>query len=322
MAKRGRNGKWVKEGKPIGYENLPRTKKAIERFFVFGNKRGGEFREATMERYRSDFSQFFGFVKKEIDEVTKQDVENYYLKSKKEYAERYKNTGKDYNMAKVRFSSVKAFFRFQEEEGLIEKSPIFIKFKRKSKQNKQAEIEKQIFTRDEINRIFNRVKAPRDSAVLSLLYGLGLRRSEILKLDMSDLDFERRKLTIHGKGGELRTNKLKECILARLRLWLKVRRNKNKNGVITNALFTSQKGNRLGSHNLKALMRKTRERAGITRYFTPHYFRHTAVCHMLEDDVPLVEVAFLVGHTSTETTRVYTHAGEMEKSYEIKFRDF
>lgn len=321
MARRGRNGKWIKEGKPIGYENLPRTKKAIDKFFIFGNKRGGEYREASKERYRSDFSQFFGFVKKEFDEVTKDDVEEYYLLVKKEYVERYKDKDRqNYNVANAKFTSLKAFYRYQEDEGLVEKSPIFIKFKRNK--NRQAGIEKQIFTREEIHKIFSRIKAPRDSAVLSLLYGLGLRRNEILTLDVSDLDLDRRKLMIHGKGGEPRTNILKECILARLRLWLKVRRNKNKEGVVTDALFTSQKGNRLGVHNLKALMKKTRQRAGITRHFTPHFFRHTAVCHMLEDGVPLVEVSYLVGHGSTETTAIYIHASQMEKSYLNKFRDF
>jgi site-specific recombinase XerD len=251
-----KNGKFYRPNTKRSFELLPITKKWIEEFFISGHKKGMtvDFSENTKQVYCGDFDKFFGFVKKEVTEVSKEDIKNYY---------RWLKT-QDYSkitLAKFMFS-IKGLFRFLKQENVIDESPfkdIPLDF-RKEKHNKFLEISKQILTRDEVNRLLTSFRNPRDACLFAIMYGLGLRISEALNLKIYDVDLERGKVTIYGKGGRKRELDLKSCLIKRIKLWLMVRGDAN-----TDKLFTSVRRNELSDWVVRRILWKKCVKLGISK---------------------------------------------------------
>lgn len=143
----------------------------------------------------------------------------------------------------------------------------------------------------------------RDDAVLELLYGSGLRVSELCGLDLPDLDLARLRATVWGKGGKQRTIPLTEPAVAALRAWLHEARAQ----LLTadsppEALFVNRRGRRLAPRDVRRLLDR---RAPAPTH--PHALRHTFATHLLDGGADLRAVQELLGHADLATTQRYTH---------------
>jgi site-specific recombinase XerD len=146
----------------------------------------------------------------------------------------------------------------------------------------------------------------RDRTALAILYGCGLRFSEVTQLQVSDVDSARKVVRIrHGKGGKDRQTLLPAKLLDLLRCYWRSRRP-------TGWLFPSADSTRPIAPKVVFLAcRKAAQRAGISKPVHPHSLRHAFATHLLEDGVNLRTIQILLGHANLETTARYLHVADV-----------
>jgi integrase/recombinase XerC len=149
--------------------------------------------------------------------------------------------------------------------------------------------------------------ASRDRAVLELLYASGLRVSELCALDVSDIDLERARVRVMGKGGREREVPLGEVAADAVRSYLHEGRGKIAPPTGGTALFFNRRGNRLGSRDARAIVEKYRREILAGRRVSPHTLRHSFATHLMEGGADIRVVQELLGHASLTTTQRYTH---------------
>lgn len=153
----------------------------------------------------------------------------------------------------------------------------------------------------------------RDLAILELLYSTGVRVSELVSRNVTDLDFIEEVLTVRGKGNKERLVPVGRPAIEAVRSWLSQRsqlmlqRAGRGREVEKEALFLNGRGSRLTSRSVERLVKGYGERAGINQIVTPHALRHSFATHLLEMGADLRSVQELLGHASLSTTQRYTH---------------
>ncbi|HTY12669.1 MAG TPA: tyrosine recombinase XerC, partial [Candidatus Omnitrophota bacterium] len=142
----------------------------------------------------------------------------------------------------------------------------------------------------------------RDRALLELLYGSGIRVSEATKLNLSDLDLNGGEVRVFGKGRKERIVLIGKYAISSLKDYLSAR-GKQEN----RALFLNRRGGRFTQRSVERLIKVYSKKAGIEKPLTPHTLRHTFATHLLSSGADLRTVQELLGHSSLQTTQVYTH---------------
>ncbi|MFI7671696.1 site-specific tyrosine recombinase XerD [Nocardia sp. NPDC049526] len=148
----------------------------------------------------------------------------------------------------------------------------------------------------------------RDRALLELLYSTGARISEMVGLDVDDLDTEERAVMLHGKGGKQRMVPIGRPALAAVDAYLVLGRPvlaANGKG-IAGALFLNARGGRLSRQSAWQVLQTAAERAGIGATVSPHTLRHSFATHLLDGGADVRVVQELLGHASVTTTQIYT----------------
>jgi integrase/recombinase XerC len=151
----------------------------------------------------------------------------------------------------------------------------------------------------------------RDEAILELFYSSGLRLSELVKLEVKDLDPISETVRIFGKGAKERI-----CPVGRPTLEA-VSRYRQKAGVHAGPLFISKLRRRLSARSIWLAMKKYLRAAGLPADLSPHKLRHSFATHLLDGGADLRSVQSLLGHASLSTTQIYTHvtAERMKRAY-------
>jgi len=144
----------------------------------------------------------------------------------------------------------------------------------------------------------------RDQAMFELMYSSGLRRAELIGLDVGDVDLDASEVTVIGKGRKTRIVPVGSQALAALRAWLPLR---GQVASDTPALFVGARGGRMGATALRLALNKLAVRHGVTAHVHPHALRHSFASHVLQSSGDLRAVQEMLGHASLSTTQVYTH---------------
>ena len=145
----------------------------------------------------------------------------------------------------------------------------------------------------------------RDLLMIELLYGCGLRLSELSKLDVVDIDLADRSLRVTGKGQKTRVVPIGSKALAAIKAWLPLRTEWL--SAYETALLVSQRGTRLSGRSIQYRLERLAKIAGINRSLHPHMLRHSFASHLLESSGDLRAVQELLGHADIATTQIYTH---------------
>lgn len=147
----------------------------------------------------------------------------------------------------------------------------------------------------------------RDRAILEMLYATGCRVTELVSIDLHDLDFETRTVMLTGKGDKQRLVPVGSFAIEAVERWLPKRLDLRVPARDSGALFLTARGNRLSRQSVWRLVRNHGEAAGIDRdRLSPHVLRHSAATHMVEGGADLRTVQELLGHASLSTTQIYT----------------
>jgi integrase/recombinase XerD len=147
----------------------------------------------------------------------------------------------------------------------------------------------------------------RDRAMLELLYGSGLRVSEVTSLNVGDVDLSVELVRCLGKGSKERLVPVGSHAVRAVRAYQQTARPVLVGRRMTSALFLNRRGGRLTRQGCWKLLRGHARRAGIMRPLTPHVLRHSFATHLLERGADLRAVQEMLGHATINTTQIYTH---------------
>lgn len=158
----------------------------------------------------------------------------------------------------------------------------------------------------------NHDNSERNFAIITLFLNCGMRLSELVNINMRDIDFYDNKLTVIGKGNKERTIYLNKACIAALKRYLEVRPHEGVKGPYRDALFLSEQKRRISNRTVQYIVKEELMLAGIDpNKYSVHKLRHTAATLMYQyGDVDIRALQVLLGHESIATTQIYTHVND------------
>lgn len=218
-----------------------------------------------------------------------------------------------------RLASMRSFFRFAQREGLCDSNPA------KPLRNPRRDRKLPHFLTDqEINQL---LLAPpkddpmgrRDRAMLETLYSAGLRVSELVGMNLDDLDLDDGLVRVRGKGKKERLAPLGKYAVQAIKRWFKHR--SPATGLparIESPVFLNRFGKRLTTRSVGRMLEKYLKETGLDQRTSPHTLRHSFATHLLDRGADIRSVQELLGHKSLVTTQIYTHVSTagLRKAYE------
>ena len=158
----------------------------------------------------------------------------------------------------------------------------------------------------------------RDRAMFELVYGSGLRVSELTALNLDSVDLSARTVRVMGKGRKERIVPLTDIAADAITAYLEQRPRLEPKGAHAMALFLGHRGTRITARGVRYLLDRRLLKAGVPRQMGPHGLRHSVATHLLSSGADLRIIQEMLGHESVRTTQRYTHVGieELVKAYD------
>ena len=215
-------------------------------------------------------------------------------------------------------SGVRSFYRFLTLEKEVEQDPTELL--------ESPQIGKhlpEVLSVEEIDSIINVIdvskpEGVRDRAIIEVLYGCGLRISELCNLRISQLYLEDKYIRVKGKGSKERLVPIEGVAIERVREWLVTRMGYKVKPSEEDYVFVSlTRGSRLSRISLFVYIKDYAERAGIKKNISPHTFRHSFATHLLEGGANLRAIQMMLGHEDISTTEIYMHIDKSKLRTEI-----
>jgi integrase/recombinase XerC len=315
---------------PTGNNNAPHPKNftPLVRQFLDYLKLEKHFSDYTVKSYGADLIQFGQFVAGEIGhanqqqgaaasgKVTPEQLDERQVKCEpltiREflaylYAQNYTKSTTARKLATLR-----SFFKFLIRRGVVSVNPLSTI--RTPKQEKRLpkcldleQVQKLLDAPDD-----NDLLGARDKAMLEVLYSSGIRVSELVELDTSDLDLQEGILRVKGKGRKDRLTPIGSQAIKALQRYFELRSSDSRNPALQGAqgstrVFLNKHGESLSTRSVRRKLDKYLVEAGLDPGISPHTLRHSFATHLLNNGADLRSVQELLGHQSLSTTQIYTH---------------
>ncbi|HOX54354.1 MAG TPA: tyrosine recombinase XerC [Candidatus Omnitrophota bacterium] len=248
----------------------------------------------TILNYKLDLTEFANFLKDTtVDKID-------YLSLRKYLAFLKEKNLKSRTLAR-KVSCLRTFFKFLSREGYIKSNPATLLLT--PKLDKRLP---QFLTEDEMLKL---LEAPpkdgesglRDRAIMETFYSTGMRISELVGLNMDDIDFISGVVKVRGKGKKERLLPIGEKALSALRQYIDNRKEKTKE------VFLNKNGTRITDRGVRDILEKYIKLTSLKENISPHTLRHTFATHLLNHGADLRSVQELLGHVNLSTTQIYTH---------------
>lgn len=180
----------------------------------------------------------------------------------------------------------------------------------------------EVLSLEEIDRMIAAIdrskrEAERDNAIIEVLYGCGLRVSELTGLKFSDIYWDEEFIKVVGKGDKQRLAPISPIALRRLREYLPFRSSVDIKRGEEDYLFVTKRGKHMSRITVFHIIKELAEKAGINKVISPHTFRHSFATHLLERGANLRAIQCMLGHESISTTEIYMHIDTSVLKYEI-----
>lgn len=274
---------------------------AVGKFTVFVQVEK-RYSEHTLKSYLNDINDLILYLKN-IENI--EDISYYSLRG---FVNSLYERGLSKSTIERKIACMKSFFSFLVKRGFIEDNPSrLLRFPKK---------EQKLFKVFNIDDILNLLETPdkntpdglRDCLILEMLYGTGMRVSELVLVNVSDVDFSGFRIRVKGKGKKERVLPLDNFHVDMIKNYLEKRILMVKREIKEpDALFLNKMGTRLTDRSVRRIVEKYLKMAGLPLDYSPHDFRHTFATHLLENGADLRTIQHLLGHSSLSTTQKYTH---------------
>lgn len=257
------------------------------------------FSPLTVKSYRADLEEFLSFCAKrnirEVAQFTSANIRSFLAALQTQH-----NPSRNTMLRKI--ASLRSFAAYLLEQGELLQNP----FKLLPAPKRQKILPKFLTvpeTQQLLDTAAHTKTAPRDRALFELMYSSGLRRSEVVGLKISDVDFFNGIVKVFGKGAKERLVPVTDEALAAIKDYLACR----KNPAPHEALFLNRNGKPLTGDGLAYIFKNTAIAAHLVRKVTPHSLRHSFATHLLNNGCDLRSLQEMLGHKSLAATQVYTH---------------
>lgn len=269
---------------------------------------------STLESYRRDLAQFIAFAEGRgvtaVDEVRKSHIAA--------YLNEMKRSGKASSTVIRASVSIRSFFHYLIRQSLVLQDPSMDLDTPKPEKKLPV-----VLTVAEVERLLgapdlSNAQGVRDKAMLEALYATGIRVSELISLNMGDIDLELKFLRC-GAAGKERIVPIGRMTAEAVSAYLGPMRDQLVKRSGEEALFLNQLGTRLTRQGFWKIIKKYASAAGIETDITPHTLRHSFAAHLLENGADLRSVQEMLGHSDISTTQIYTHVMKrnMKEVYEL-----
>ena len=220
----------------------------------------------------------------------------------------YKNLSNKKSRSQARsISALKSFFNYLVFEGLIKDSPIS-NIEAPKLERKLPEV----LTEDEINQLIksvdlNHVFGQRNKTIIEVLYGTGIRVSELVNLQLSNIFFKESILKVNGKGDKERFVPLGKIASTEIKTYINIRDRMKIDSKNTDILFINRYGRKLTRSMIFKIITDASRSIGLEKKISPHTLRHSFATHLLKNGADLRTIQLILGHESITTTEIYTH---------------
>ena len=271
--------------------------------------KGRDYSTHTIKSYKIDLEEFKNFLNAQgIENIS--DVKRIHIRA---FMGELLTSDFDNRSVARKLSAIKSFFRYLRRRNILNKDPAV--------SVKSPKIGRKIpsfLSEEEVRNMFDRFQIKnkldiRNIAILELLYGTGIRASELTGLDLSDINFNTSTVKVFGKRKKERILPLTNIVIKRLKEYLNIR------GMQNGPLFLSKTGRRLTARDLQRIIHRIIAGVADLHRMSPHTLRHSFASHLLSRGADLRAVQELLGHESLSTTQIYTHLTieKLKEEYKI-----
>ncbi len=263
------------------------------------------FSDNTLDAYLRDVRKLRDYAEFDMDNtgpltITYENIQEFLFQfSKKKFSER----------TQARWiSSIKAFFKYLVEDEAREDNPATL-----LEGPKLGLYLPDTLSFDDVNRIIKVINVStdlgrRNHCMIEVLYGCGLRVSELIDLKISNINFKESYLKVEGKGDKSRFVPLAAYTSKLIKEYIRDIRSKYKiNKKCEDILFLNSRGSSMSRVIVFIIIKELTEKAGINKKISPHTFRHSFATHLLQNGADLRYIQEMLGHSSITTTEIYTH---------------
>lgn len=263
----------------------------------------------TLEAYERDLTSFLEYMSDKqgittLDQVDRVHIVNYLMF--------LRESGRASSTVARTMTSIRSFFKFLVREQILAADPsIYMDTPKTDKKLPK------VMNLEEVERLLDapQVKEPagiRDKAMLELLYASGIRVSELVSLNVGDLNLGMGFVRCIGKGSKERIIPLGRIALDWLDRYIQTARSKLLKGRLSEqALFVNRNGGRMTRQGFWKIIKQYGKEANIDKDITPHMLRHSFATHLLENGADLRAVQEMLGHSDISTTQIYTHVTKL-----------
>ncbi|HEX4771926.1 MAG TPA: site-specific tyrosine recombinase/integron integrase [Bryobacteraceae bacterium] len=273
---------------------MPAIRESIARYLAELQRRGAS--KHTLRNYGSDLEQFATFF--EPPDLMPPAIEDVDLGSLREWMAGLYDAGLETVSVRRKLAAVRALFKYLRIEGVLETN---VAARLRTPKMKQRLPD--VMSAEKTNNLIDAsedIAKERDLAILELLYGCGIRVSELVGLDLNDIELQAGWLRVTGKGNKERQVPITERAVQAVERYLKVRQPAKA------ALFLNSRGARLGDREVRRLVKRYALLTTGDSTVHPHSFRHAYATHLLAEGADLRAIQELLGHARLTTTQKYT----------------
>lgn len=268
------------------------------------------YSQHTIRAYRTDLMQFQSFVEQYYNQISLALVEE---KMIRQWIAGLKQNHLDNSSINRKISTLKGFYNFLLRNGIIEKHPVSLQKALKTKKRIAVFVPQSDMYNMVAEPMLNDFNSQVKKIAIELLYQCGLRRSELLGLNIQDIDFAQNQIKVQGKRNKQRLIPFDQSLGKLIRQYLHERMEIQPKG---DWLIVNRIGKKASESYLYNLVSETLKEGTTLTKTSPHVLRHTFATHLLNNGASLLAVKELLGHSSLAATQIYTH-GTIEELKKI-----
>lgn len=272
--------------------------------------------QRTFGEYRDDLMAFRAFYKELDSDLTWQNIDTDVAR---EWVVSMMEKGHKPSSIQRRLSALRSCYRFLFKRGLVDRDPVHNLTAPKRERPLPAFIREEEMDRllDTDGMFADTFEGRRDKLIISMFYETGLRLSELVGLNLRDVNLTAQSVKVLGKGNKERIVPFGDGLLHLINIYIGERVGIQVQETDREALFVSAKGKRLTGSSVRTMVRRQLGLVTEQRKRSPHVLRHTFATTMLNHEANLESVKELLGHEKLQTTEIYTHTTfeELKKVY-------
>jgi len=288
----------------IFIEDIHKSKLTLLEGFVIYLRTEKRYSEHTIKAYAGDLSQFFKYIDEAYNIKIPSEVKSQMIRSWVIELMDHNTSSRSVNR---KLSTLKSYYKYLRREGLLKENPMLKVSVPKVKSRLPSYMEQEDMKALFSDKMFDiNFVGVRNRLILMLLYYTGMRRGELIGLQLSSFDPFNRTLKVLGKGNKERIIPINKELISLIEEYLNIMK-KEKIALKSDTLIVTDNGNQLYPNFVYRVVKDHLSKVSTAQKRSPHVLRHTFATHMLNNGADLNAIKEILGHANLSATQIYTH---------------